>query len=107
MVKFSPAGSIMFIKQEGESFVFYCPKTGYTEKAEEKDFRVFHKEYTIKTVDSVDYYSNLRSLCDEPTVPKVQGDCPTCKKKQKLAQIRNKDYSITNICCVCYSYFKL
>ena len=110
MEKFSPAGNLMFIRQEGSNFIFYCPKTNYTEPATEKDFKVFQKEHTLKTTDLINEYSNLGALCNDITIPKVFEMCdksPECKgKKQKIAQIRNKDLTITNICCKCNKIWK-
>lgn len=107
MVKFSPAGSYMFIRQEPTGLVFICPKTNYTELAKPDDYHLFHKDYTIKTTDTVDYQSNLAVLCEDITVPKTKLDCPNCKKERVISQIRNKDYSVTNICCTCKSFWKL
>lgn len=110
MDKFSPAGNLMFIRPEGNEFVFYCPKTNYTEKATKEDYLVYQKEYTLKTTNIIDEYSNLQSLCKDITIPKIIDICdksPKCKdKKQMIAQIRNKDMTLTNICCNCHKFWK-
>jgi DNA-directed RNA polymerase subunit M/transcription elongation factor TFIIS len=109
MAKFSPAGNLMLIKQVGEDFIFYCPKTNYTEKPTEKDYLAFHKDYTLKSSDFINEHTNLIPLINDVSIPKVKGKCESnkCKGKQvTLTQIRNKDLSVINVCHSCHSFWK-
>lgn len=107
MVKFSPAGNVMFIRQDSETFNLYCPKTNYTVKAEKSDYHVYHLANVTESTNNIDFQSNIAVLCDDITIPRVKLYCESCKKEQVVSQIRNKDYSVTNICCKCKKYWSL